>query len=208
MTTNVLFLCPHSAGKSILAATYFRSACARLGVDATAVVAGTEPDSVVMPDVAEALHRQGFRVADAPRLVTPHDTRTADLVISIGCDHHEIPADQVITEWDAPMLSDDFTGSLDAIHHHAEALARELATGCSSSRGPRRSNHELNQDICLVEAETAVLDGTSTSRKSRQMVFRGTRRNAQASLAVRRSGVQFPFCAPRDARWIGLNGSR
>ena len=131
MTTNVLFLCPHSAGKSILAATYFRAACARLGVDATATVAGTDPDRHVMPDVAAALRRQGFAITDAPRLVTPDDTDNADLVVSIGCDHGEIPGERII-EWDAPMLSDDFTGSIDAIHDHAEALAHQLASGDST----------------------------------------------------------------------------
>lgn len=126
MTKHVLFLCPHSAGKSILAATYFRAACGRLGVDATATVAGTHPDSEVMPGVAQALREQGFAVTDAPRLVSRDDTRTADLVISIGCDHHDIPSDAV-TEWEAPMLSDDFTGSMTTIRRHAEALAHRLA---------------------------------------------------------------------------------
>ena len=131
MTTNVLFLCPHAAGKSILAATYFRSACARLGVDAVATVAGTDPDPDVMPNVAAALHRQGFAITDTPRLVTPDDTRTADLIVSIGCDHDEIPAEQ-ITEWDTPLLSVDLTGSINAIHDHAEALAHQLATAKST----------------------------------------------------------------------------
>ncbi len=127
MTTNVLFLCPHAAGKSIIAATYFRAACARLGVDATATIAGTDPDPDVMPNVAAALHQQGFTITDTPRHVTPDDTRTADLIVSIGCDHHEIPAEQ-ITEWDAPLLSHDFSGSINAIHDHAEALAHQLAS--------------------------------------------------------------------------------
>lgn len=52
-------------------------------------------------------------------------SRAPRIVVSIGCDRQQIPADQVI-EWDAPMRSDDFTGSLNTIHRH-EALARELA---------------------------------------------------------------------------------
>jgi hypothetical protein len=39
MTINVLFLCPHAAGKSVLAATYFSAAAARIGLDAIANVA-------------------------------------------------------------------------------------------------------------------------------------------------------------------------
>ncbi len=48
MTTSVLFMCPHAAGKSVIAATYFQEAVARLGLDATARVAGTDPDDAVM----------------------------------------------------------------------------------------------------------------------------------------------------------------
>lgn len=140
MTTNVLFLCPHGAGKSILAATYFRSACARLGVDASATVAGTDPDRDVMPNVAAALRRQGFVITDTPRLVTTDDARAADIVISIGCDHGEIPAEH-ITEWEAPLLSEDFAGSIDTIHDHAEALARRLA---------RRSHHVATGDDAVA----------------------------------------------------------
>lgn len=127
-TTTVLFLCPHSAGKSVFAAVYFRAAAARLGVPATALVAGTEPDDEVMPNVAAALDEQGFRIVDVPHLVTPADTARADIVISIGCDHGEVPADE-ITEWDVPLISERFDESMNAIHTRAERLAADLAAG-------------------------------------------------------------------------------
>lgn len=150
MTTNVLFLCPHGAGKSILAATYFRDACARLGVDASATVAGTHPDRLVMPGVANALRQQGFVVRDAPRLVREDHTRAADLVVSIGCDHREIPADDIV-EWDVPMLSDDFDGSVSAIRDRADALARHLA----DQQEPAAPNPRLmsrSDGVCRLSA--------------------------------------------------------
>jgi protein-tyrosine-phosphatase len=125
MTIHVLFLCPHSAGKSILAATYFRSAAARLGLDADAGVAGTDPDDEVMPNVRAAIEAQGFSVTDAPRLVSPGDLDRADIVVSIGCDHHAVPAESIV-EWDVPMLNDDFGASMQAIHEHVESLATRL----------------------------------------------------------------------------------
>ena len=66
---------------------------------------GSRSDPDVMLDVAEALHQQGFTIADSPRLVTADDTKTADLVITIGCDAHDITADN-ITEWVPPLLSE------------------------------------------------------------------------------------------------------
>lgn len=127
MTTRVLFLCPHSAGKSLLAATYFRAAAARVGLDVTIDVAGPEPDDLNMASVETALESQGFRIDWQPKLVAESDIAAADIVVSIGCVHASIPGAPDVTEWDVPTLSDDFAGSVDAIHSRAEALATSLA---------------------------------------------------------------------------------
>jgi protein-tyrosine-phosphatase len=60
--TSVLFLCPHSAGKSVLAATYFRAAATRLGLQVDAKIGGTHPDETILPNVHQALSDQGFHV--------------------------------------------------------------------------------------------------------------------------------------------------
>ncbi len=127
MTTRVLFLCPHAAGKSLAAAVYFRAAAARLGLDATADVAGPDPDERNMPDVEAALEAEGFRPEGTPRRVEASDAERADVIVSIGCDRGAIPTDRQVTEWDVPLLSEDFSGSLRAVRDHAEALAASLA---------------------------------------------------------------------------------
>ncbi len=125
---QVLFMCPHAAGKSLFAATYFRAAAIRKGVDVNISVAGPEPDPANMPNVRAALEEQGYTISWHPRLVTPDDTSAADIVISVGCDHAAIPTDGPIIEWDVPLLSEDFEGSMRGIHIHAESLAAELAS--------------------------------------------------------------------------------
>jgi protein-tyrosine-phosphatase len=127
MTVHVLFLCPHAAGKSVLAATYFSAAAARIGLDATADVAGPEPEPDLGPRTREALHDQGFIERWRPRLVSEHDTAHADAIISIGCDRSAIPTQRTVVEWDVPLLTDDFPGAMAAIHDLAESLARDLA---------------------------------------------------------------------------------
>lgn len=127
MTTTVLFMCPHSAGKSLAAATYFRAAAARTGLDVRITVAGPDPDEVNMPTVAGALSDQGFTIGWEPELVTVEHTSHADLLISIGCDHETIPTSGELVEWDVPLISQDLMGSLQSIHEHAEALARSMA---------------------------------------------------------------------------------
>ena len=126
MTTNVLFTCPHSAGKSLAAATYFRSAAFRAGLDVEIQVAGPEPDAENMPKVVEALEIEGFNIDWNPQLITAAHAAKADHVISIGCDHATLPAAE-ISEWDVPLISKDLTGSLRAIHHKCEELAESLA---------------------------------------------------------------------------------
>lgn len=127
MTTRVLFICPHSAGKSLTAATYFRSAAARAGLDVDIAVAGPDPDEVNMPNVAAALEAQGFTIGWNPKLISSDDTDAADVIVSVGCDHGDIPTDKPISDWDVPMLSEDFAGSMAGIYAKAEAFAAELA---------------------------------------------------------------------------------
>lgn len=130
--TRVLFMCPHAAGKSLFAATYFRAAAARVGLDAEIDVAGPDPDAANMPNVVAALEAQGFEIGWNPRRVLPGDTAVADHVISVGCDPATIPASTSMHEWDVPMLSEDFDGSMRAIHARAEALAVDLVSAAPS----------------------------------------------------------------------------
>lgn len=131
--TNVLFLCPHAAGKSLLAATYFRAAAGRAGLDVVIDVAGPHPDAENIPNVAAALERQGYAISWNPKLVSALDTATADVIVSIGCVHDDLPTTMPIREWEVPMLSDDFDAAVRAIHERSEELAAELrATGAPS----------------------------------------------------------------------------
>ncbi|HUG85674.1 MAG TPA: hypothetical protein VMM13_14005, partial [Euzebya sp.] len=74
MTTRVLFMCPHAAGKSLLAATYVRAAARRAALDVTIAVAGPDPDAHNMPGVVAALRSQGYTIDWHPRRITPDDT--------------------------------------------------------------------------------------------------------------------------------------
>jgi len=126
VTAKILFLCPHSAGKSLAAATYFQAAAARVGLDVSIEVAGPEPDEVNMPGVEAELTKQGYTIGWQPRLVTSKDADSAELIISIGCDLSSLPTNTDITEWNVPLISEDLLGSLQAIQDHANSLANEL----------------------------------------------------------------------------------
>jgi arsenate reductase (thioredoxin) len=127
MTIQVLFLCPHGAGKSILAATYFRAAAARIGLEANASAAGPEPDETVKPSVRKLLTSQGFNVTTAPpHFATTNEVLAADVVVNIGCDPGLLNTDRQMIEWDLPQLGDDFDGVVQDLHRRAEILAFDL----------------------------------------------------------------------------------
>ncbi len=127
MTTNILFMCPHSAGKSLLAATYFRAAANRAGLDVAIDVAGPDPDDHNMANVQAALEAQGYTIGWTPKLVATEHTEAADVIVSIGCDRAAIPTEKPVVEWDVPMLSSDFDGAVRAIHARAEGFVAEIS---------------------------------------------------------------------------------
>jgi protein-tyrosine-phosphatase len=126
---TVLFICPHGAGKSVLASAYFQRLAKERGLNVRVVSGGIVPDAEVSPAVARHLTRIGYPLPIAkPRQVTADDIATADVVISIGCDLARLPAPRgLLMTWDdVPGPSEDFTGADEAIRKRVAALVDEL----------------------------------------------------------------------------------
>ena len=129
MTNKILFLCPHHAAKSVIAEVYFNRIVQQKNLPFVADSAGTEPDDVVMPIVADMLLAEGIDVYHhQPRRVTAVELDQATRVISIGCALADLEiAPERVESWDdVPMVSKDLTGSRTAILRHIEALVEEL----------------------------------------------------------------------------------
>jgi protein-tyrosine-phosphatase len=125
---NVLFMCPHGAAKSVLAAAYFDKQARERGLDVHVRAVGTEPDAVVAPAVAAHLRANGYDVPVAkPQLVSAEDLTSADLVVSLGCDLTGRPVRGEVRRWDVPSPSADFPGTDAAIKEHVKRLVDELA---------------------------------------------------------------------------------
>src|SRR5829696_7805480 len=87
----ILFLCPHNAAKSIIAAAYFDQLVQNHGLPYRAASAGTSPDAVPSPAVVAMLRDEGLDVAGyRPRRVTTKDLTGAHRVISLGCDPDDL----------------------------------------------------------------------------------------------------------------------
>ena len=80
---TVVFLCPHNALRSVIAAALFNRPA---GDRAHAESAGTEPDERVNERTIQVLKEVGIDVADIrPARVTRAQLERADRVVSLGC---------------------------------------------------------------------------------------------------------------------------
>jgi arsenate reductase len=100
---KIVFLCPHNALRSVIAAALFnRLAEGR----ARGESAGTEPDERVNERTVVVLREVGIEVPnERPQRVTAEQLRRADRVISLGCPldgELAAAADGKIEEWPMP----------------------------------------------------------------------------------------------------------
>jgi protein-tyrosine-phosphatase len=127
MTETVLFLCPHGAAKSVLAAALLQRLAGERGLPLRALCAGTEPDPTIAPHVSALLAQEGLALPlERPELVTAEQIAQAGYVISLGCALDELPQRPARWEqWDdVPPPSQDLQGAYTRIQQH---LARWIA---------------------------------------------------------------------------------
>jgi arsenate reductase (thioredoxin) len=132
MHRTLLFLCPHNAAKSVLAAAYCQHLLGQRGLEVQVASGGTEPDAAVSPAVVALLRREGLDVAHhRPQCVTREALGAAFRVISLGCDvSHLTPPGTVVEHWnDVPAPSQQLEQARDAIYTYVERLVEELVQG-------------------------------------------------------------------------------
>jgi arsenate reductase (thioredoxin) len=141
---TVLFLCPHNAAKSVIAAAYLERLAAERGLTLRATSAGTDPDPGVSPGVAGALLAEGIDVrAHRPRRVTAEELARASRVVSLGCDLGDLAAPGLVVEhWDdVPSPGADLTGARAVI---AARVRRLVDTEPSTVSQRKERHHEVD----------------------------------------------------------------
>jgi len=121
---HVLFLCPHGAAKSVIAAAMFYELIRRRHMEITVSSAGIEPDDEINPIAVETLRARQLPIPDAPQLVTKHHVERADIVVSLGCAIDNLPAQpRRWVDWsDAPAASEDVDGLCEVLTSRLETL--------------------------------------------------------------------------------------
>ena len=141
---TILFLCPHNAAKSVIAAAYCDRLAAERGLALRATSAGTDPDPGVSPGVAGALLAEGIDVrAHRPRRVAAEELARASRVVSLGCDLGDIaPPGLAVEHWDdVPSPSVDLTGARAIIAAHVRRLV-DMDPSTVSQR--KEHHHEMD----------------------------------------------------------------
>ena len=102
-TPTVLFLCPHNALRSVIAAALLNQLA---DGRARGISAGTEPDERVNERTVTVLREVGIEVAEEkPSKVTLEQLEQADRVVSLGCplpSELAAAAEGKIEEWPMP----------------------------------------------------------------------------------------------------------
>ena len=131
METNedILFICPHGAAKSVIAAAFFRQQAAFRGLHVAAASAGTEPEDRVPAPVVTMLRAEGIDVSGyRPRHVTREELAASGHIVSLGCDLDDLtPPGRAIERWDdIPPVSEDIDAARAAIRSCVIGLLDEM----------------------------------------------------------------------------------
>ena len=129
MKHSLLFMCPHNAAKSVIAAELCRRKAAEFGMSVSIASAGTEPDKEPHVQVVERLRAEGLDVSGhIPRRVTTEDFASATHVLSMGCNvAGKLPANVTLEDWsDVPAPSDDLEASYNRISERVDRFLADL----------------------------------------------------------------------------------
>jgi protein-tyrosine-phosphatase len=129
---RLAFVCLHGAAKSVLAAALARRHGAARGMEVRAIAAGIEPDAEVSPGTARGLRADGLEVpAGRPRPATLHDVRSADRVVTFGCDLGALAREATrVEDWaDVPAVSEGYEHARRVIQERVERLLSGLSPG-------------------------------------------------------------------------------
>ena len=131
MTTSVLFVCIHNAGRSQMAAGYLT---ALSGGSIEVRSGGSEPGDQINPMAIAAMAEEGIDISQGlPQLMTTEQVRDSDVVITMGCgDVCPIFPGKRYEDWElldpAGKSLDDVRPIRDDIKRRVEELLAQLTS--------------------------------------------------------------------------------
>ena len=133
-TIDVLFVCPHGAAKSVIAAEYCRRMAAERGIQLETAAAGVDPYAEIPENVVAGLASEGIDVSGrTPLRLTDAILASSCRVVAFGCDFESV-SETAVTRWDeVPAVSDGFDAAREVIASKVTALVDEIASRSRTS---------------------------------------------------------------------------
>lgn len=141
---DVLFVCTHNAGRSVIAKTLFNDHAGKLGLGLRAESAGTDPSDNINPNVRRVL--ESFKIDtsnEVPKLITDEMLDNDPRIVVMGCGVDAGICISVnvnkLEDWDLPdpsRMSDD-DEIVPLVHHIARrtnTLIQQMVTEAAESR--------------------------------------------------------------------------
>jgi arsenate reductase len=136
-TPMVLFLCPHNALRSVIAAALLNQLA---GGRARGLSAGTEPDERINERTVTVLREVGIDIGDErPGRVTAEQLERADRVVSLGCPlppELAAAAEGKLEEWPMPDTTGKPVEAVREVRELIKARVEQLIEELDTAGGP------------------------------------------------------------------------
>ena len=127
MSSTVLFVCVHNAGRSQMAAAFLKH---HGGARVEVLSAGSAPANTINPSVVEAMLEVGIDIsAEVPKVLTHEAVEESDVVITMGCgDACPFYPGKRYLDWKLDDPAGQGVASVRPIRDEIEALVLRLLT--------------------------------------------------------------------------------
>ncbi|MCI0389787.1 MAG: hypothetical protein MOB07_13640 [Acidobacteria bacterium] len=127
-TPVIIFVCEHSAAKSILSAALFNKLAGERRLNLRAIARGTNPDPEISPKVARGLQADGLVSSEsAPKKISKADLVGARRVITFCTLPDDYPGSIQVENWDDVLPAiEDYGKARDKLTERINRLLEEL----------------------------------------------------------------------------------
>lgn len=127
---EIVFICPHGAARSPIAAAYFNKMAAEQQLNYHATFRGTEPDEALSTRTVEGLTKEGIDIKGwKPTLVSKNDINNAYKVITFDCDVPVKNSSALEEQWNGtPSPSKEYDAYTNIVRTRVKQLIETLPT--------------------------------------------------------------------------------
>ena len=127
---EIMFICPHGAARSPIAAAYFNKLAKEKNLNYYAIFRGTEPDKTLSARTVEGLTNEGIDIKGwKPELVSTNDINNAYKIITFDCKVSADNSTALQEQWNGtPSPSKEYENYTAIVKEKVKILVDELST--------------------------------------------------------------------------------